>query len=128
MAMKRILRLIVAVVLVAGWMLAASSLHVVRTAGSPIMIPKDRLALRDTYVDVRNWTLDDVSNHPGVVKRLIATGKVDALAGTVKTSAGKDDLVAQLNTAIAKAPSTTATPIADTLHELAAKAETAVDH
>jgi len=127
--MKATFRLIVTLLLLAGWSLAASAMHVVRTGGSPIIIPKDRLAVRDTYVDVRNWTLDDVANHPGVAKRLIATGKAEALAGAVKTTAGSEDLVAQLNAAIAKAPAAgSATPFADKIHELAAKAETAVDH
>src|SRR4051812_10985615 len=120
--MKTTFRLIVAVLLLGGWGLAASAMHVVRTAGSPIIIPKDRLSLHDTYVDVRNWTLDDVSNHPGVAKRLIATGKVDALASATKSG---EDPTAQLNAAISKAPASSATPIADKMHELAVKAETA---
>src|SRR5205809_3186447 len=98
--MKNTFRLIVTLLLLAGWGLAASAMHVIRTGGAPIIIPKDRLAVHDTYVDVRNWTIDDVANHPSVAKRLIATGKADALTGAVKTSAGKDDLVAQLNAAI----------------------------
>jgi hypothetical protein len=126
--MKTTFRLIVAILLLAGWGLAASAMHVIRTAGAPIIIPKDRLAIRDTYVDVRNWTLDDVTQHPSVCRRLIATGKVDALAGAVKSSSGAGDLVAQLNAAISNAPATSATPVADKIHALAAKAETAVVH
>src|SRR4051794_23981182 len=100
--MKNTFRLIVTLLLLAGWGLAASSMHVIRTSGSPVIIPKDRLGVRDTYVDVRNWTLDDVSNHPGVAKRLIATGKADVLASAVKANAG-EDVVSQLNAAISKA-------------------------
>jgi hypothetical protein len=125
--MKTTFRLIVALLLLAGWGLAASAMHVIRTGGSPVIIPKDRLALRDTYVDVRNWTIDDVSKHPSVAKRLIATGKADVLAFAVKSNS-TDDLLAQLNAAISRAPATSVTPIADKLHELAAKAETVVDH
>ena len=126
--MKTTFRVIVTLLLLAGWMLAVSAMHVIRTAGTPIVIPKDRLSFRDTYVDVRNWTLDDVSRHAPVAKRLIATGKADVLSGAVGSPSGSEDLVAKLTAAIAKAPTTSLTPLADKLHDLAAKAESAVDH
>ena len=82
--MKTLFRLIVFVLLVGGWGLAASALHVVRTTGTGsrefIVVPKNRIGFADTYVDARAWTLDDVSNHPGVVRRLIETEKYIAIA------------------------------------------------
>jgi hypothetical protein len=83
--MKTLFRLVVFVLLVGGWGLAATSLHLVRApAGSAtrefIIVPKNRIGLTDTYVDTRAWTLDDVSNHPAVVRRMIDTDKYMALA------------------------------------------------
>ncbi|MGB7157892.1 MAG: hypothetical protein WBD40_07485 [Tepidisphaeraceae bacterium] len=81
--MKSMFRLLVFVLFVGGWGLAATSLHVIRTPQAPrefIIVPKNRIGITDTYVDTRAWTLDDVSNHPGVVRRLIETEKYTALA------------------------------------------------
>jgi hypothetical protein len=106
--MKRIFRLIVALLLVGGWALAASALHVVWTADNkPVVIPKDRLGVRDTYVNTKAWTANDVASHPIVVKRLLATGKADVLAHSFKSS-GEQDLVAQIEDALAKGPATPA--------------------
>ncbi len=82
--MKTLFRLTVFALLVGGWGLAATALHVVRTTGTAsrefIIVPKNRIGIQDTYVDTRAWTLDDVSNHPGVVRRLIETEKYTAIA------------------------------------------------
>jgi hypothetical protein len=82
--MKNLFRLVVFVLLVGGWALAASALHVVRTSGTAsrefIVVPKNRIAIEDTYVDTRNWTLDDVPSHKGVVVRMIDTQKHMAIA------------------------------------------------
>jgi hypothetical protein len=77
---KIIFRLIVLVLLLLGWGIAASALHIVRTPNTLTVIPKDRLHHRDTYADTRNWTLDDVPNHAPLVRRLLAAGKANALA------------------------------------------------
>ena len=77
------LRLIVAVLLVGGWGLAATSLHVVRTPAASrefIIVPKNRIGIQDTYVDTRAWTLDDVWAHRGLVGRMIETEKYMAIA------------------------------------------------
>jgi hypothetical protein len=82
--MKTMFRLVVFVLLVGGWALAASALHVVRTdaTGSRefILVPKNRIGIEDTYVDTRAWTIDDVPNHKGVVDRMIETQKYMAIA------------------------------------------------
>ena len=82
--MKTLFRLIVFVLLVAGWGLAATALHVVRTTGTAsrefIVVPKNRIGIEDTYVDTRAWTLDDVSNHKSVVDRMIDTEKYMSIA------------------------------------------------
>jgi hypothetical protein len=97
--MRHLFRFIVFVLLVGGWSLAAASLYVVRTTGQKVVvIPKDHISFKDTYVDTRAWTLDNVRQHPAVVKRMIAEGKADLLANTVDPSRG--DVQAQLTEAI----------------------------
>ncbi len=81
--MKSMFRLLVFVLLVAGWGLAATSLHVVRTPAEPrefIIVPKNRIGVEDTYVDTRGWTLDDVPRHKSVVSRMIEAEKYMAIA------------------------------------------------
>ena len=64
--MKSMFRLLVALLLVGGWSAAAMALHVIITPGAGgtlpvriILLPKDHIAITDTYVDTRHWTLDD---------------------------------------------------------------------
>jgi len=113
--MKKIFRLLVAVLLIGGWTLAALAVHVVVAPGNPgrvIVVPKSQLGIRDTYVDTRAWTIGDVTSHPQVTERLIQTGKSEALAQL----APKDqDLNAVLTDAIAKASAPT--PPTETAHK-----------
>src|ERR1700753_3784939 len=100
--MKSIFRLIVLVLLLAGWAMAALAIHVVRgTNNRIVVIPKQTLGYHDCYVDTRSWSLDDVSNHPTVVNALIAHGKADVLQNVAPTD-GEDALVADLKAAVAK--------------------------
>jgi hypothetical protein len=122
--MKKMFFLIVTLLLIAGWSLAATALHVVWTGDRPVVIPKDRLGLRDTYVNTSAWTADDVAAHPAVVKRLVATGKADVLAPAFKPAAG-DELVTQINDAIARGPTTQPAPSA--AEKALDKVEQAVD-
>lgn len=76
----KMFKLLVLVTWLAGWGLAAASLHVVRTPEKVIVVPKDKLTFSETYADIREWTTDDAMNHPQVVARLTATGRGDLLA------------------------------------------------
>jgi hypothetical protein len=74
--MKKLFLFVTFLMLIAGWALAAASLHVVRTTG-PIpkvgglaLVPKDRLAYRETYVDVSTWTDDQLAAHPSLGRKL----------------------------------------------------------
>ena len=78
--MKPLFRLFVTVLLLAGWGLAAASLHLVRVPGTFTLVTKDEIGIKDTYVDTTQWTLAQAAEHPGVVRRLLATGKTDLLA------------------------------------------------
>ena len=44
-----------------------------------IVVPKERLAITDTYADVRGWTAEDLAAHEGLIARLEESGKADAL-------------------------------------------------
>ena len=101
--MKTLFRLIVIVLLVAGWGLAALSLHVVRAAGDRIvLIPKQRLNVTDTYVDARTWTIASVGEHGQLVERIIQSGKADSFAYVVEDPKG--DVERQLQDALKSAP------------------------
>lgn len=81
------LKTILVLILLAGWALAGLSLHVVRlTEGTvPIgVIPKNRLGITDTYVDVRTWSATDLPAHADFVKRVIATDKAHWLKHIAK--------------------------------------------
>jgi hypothetical protein len=97
--MKTLFRLIVLVLLVAGWALAALSLHVVRAQGDRIvLIPKQRLGIDDTYVDARQWTIENVANHADLVERIIQSGKTENFAYVVEDPKG--DVERQLQDAL----------------------------
>ena len=75
-------KLLVLIMLLGGWVLAATSLHVVRTPSGMLgvsVVTKNDLAFEDTYVDTRAWTIADVPAHRDLVRRLIATNKTDVL-------------------------------------------------
>lgn len=78
--MKSLFKLIVFVLFVGGWALAAGAVYVVRTPERVIVLPKERMRFPETYTDVRAWTLTDVAAHPELARRLIESGKVSALS------------------------------------------------
>ncbi len=81
--MKQMFRAVTLVLLVGGWTLAGSAVHVVRTPTSLAIVPKDRLSFHDTYVDTRKWTVTDDQAHPAVVARLVHLGRGDLLRHTL---------------------------------------------
>ena len=105
--MKATFRLFVTLLLLIGWGLAASALHVVWTGDSPLIIPKERIGVSDTYVNISNWTPDDVSNHPAVVKRIVAVGKTDRLSHVFKDADSKTELLDQIQEALDRGPNPT---------------------
>ena len=107
---KNTFRLIVTLLLFAGWLLAASALHVIRTGNGVVLLPKDRVHVKDTYVNLNTWTADDIGNHPVLVKRLLATGKADLLAPAMGNPPTQDELVALVNDKLAAGPTTQPAP------------------
>ena len=104
--MKTLFRFIVLLLLIVGWGMAALSLHVVRTQGDKIVvIPKQKLDYTDTYVDAREWTLQDLGDHVALVERIIESGKASQFAYLVEDPNG--NIAAQLDEALKNAPPTT---------------------
>ena len=99
--MRQLIRAVTVVLLVGGWTLAGSAVHVVRTPNHVVLAPKLRLSPYDTYVDTRQWTLADDQKHPSVVAGLLHEGHGDLLIHTMPT--GVADPQATLE-AIAIAP------------------------
>src|SRR5262245_57633961 len=105
--MKTLIRLFVLLLLLVGWGLAALSLHVVRTPDQiPFtLVPKDELGVTDTYVDTREWTVDELAGHEALVQKLIRSGKADALKHVASGKERKSsDVAAQLSDALRHSP------------------------
>jgi hypothetical protein len=84
--MKAVIRFICIVLMVSGWAVAALCLHVVRTPDPAdpaqsklVVIPKQRLGVKDTYVDARKWTMADVPDHGSLVLEMIGAQKAEEL-------------------------------------------------
>src|SRR5438874_889874 len=103
---KNTFRLFVTLLLLGGWLLAASALHVVWTGNKAVIIPKNRIGIRETYVNTTAWSADDVANHPTLSKRLMETGHGEVLAAAFK-DVGAADLPAKIEEAISRHPTTT---------------------
>ena len=99
--MKKLFRLIVLVLFLGGWAVAALSLYVVRDGSRIVVVPKQHLDYHDIYIDTSKWTVDDVAKHPAVVTRLIQTGKADVLQHVLPKATG-DELPKELQTVIDK--------------------------
>ncbi|HEV8606609.1 MAG TPA: hypothetical protein VGQ99_14640 [Tepidisphaeraceae bacterium] len=90
--MKKLFKLLLVAILLGGWALAASALYLVRApgrlagiprtewAGKLVLIPKDCMGWRDTYVDTSRWTPTDLANHPVVVQRIKESGRKDLIS------------------------------------------------
>jgi hypothetical protein len=77
-----------------GWVLAASSLHVVRAPGKMVfdyvpfnvqVVTKNTLSFRDTWVDTTKWTEADVAARPAFKNRLEQAGKLALIEQAMMT-------------------------------------------
>ena len=124
--MKKAFRIIVAMLLIGGWGLAASALHVVWTGNIPVVIPKNRVGVRDTYVNVAKWKApEDVQNHPELVERLLATHR-EQLIAHVFNAPDHDALIAQIEEAVAKGPTTKPVDVFQKAHDAVETAKAVV--
>ena len=123
---KNTFRVLVFVLLLGGWLLAASALHVVWTGNKALIIPKNRIGVRETYVSTAAWSADDVANHPALSTRLLDTGHSEVLAAAFKDVPAAE-LPAKINQAISRGPTTKPSDvIGDKVDQIAAKADQVV--
>ena len=93
-------RFVVAMILVAGWGLAALCLHVVRTTGGVQVLTKNKLSLVDTYVDVRKWDSDDEDKHADFYERVKQLDQTKILEASAEPEVDRD-LVAPVTRQVA---------------------------
>jgi hypothetical protein len=99
---KSIVRFLSVLLIFGGWGLAALALHVVRTPdpSNPqqsklVVIPKNELDWKETYVDARDWTMADVSDHRMLMLRVLYTDKANEFKFLADPKS-KDDIATQL--------------------------------
>ena len=108
--MKSIIRLIVLVLMLSGWAVAALSLYVVRVPDPDnpkqsklIVVPKNELGINDTYLDARAWKMQEAASHRLLILRIIYAGKADEMKFLGDPSS-KKDMETQLYDALSAAP------------------------
>jgi len=78
-------KVIVAIVLIvagAALMYYALGRHFVETAEETIIVPKEKLSLADTWVDISEWEREDFQEHPELTRALIENGQEDLVPRT----------------------------------------------
>jgi len=61
--------------------------HIVRTEEGYQFVPKTGLSFRDTYVDIRKFTLPEWREHVGLAEALVKSGKGGLIQGTAENTA-----------------------------------------
>lgn len=75
--MRRLTAVLFGVMLGAGGVFAAFRYHVVRAEEGYLFIPRERAALTDSYVDVRDWDAGEWQAHDTLAQDLTAHGRGD---------------------------------------------------
>ena len=60
-------------------MFGALQYHVLRTSDGFSYVPKRSVTLKDTYLDVRDWSPLDWSHHPDLIISMMQNGRKDIL-------------------------------------------------
>ena len=81
--MKKLISIIFWVLVGMALMYGMLSHHIVRTEERWLLVPKDRIELRDTYVNMRGWTSKDLQEHPQVVRALVENNHKDVVVTIV---------------------------------------------
>ena len=96
-------------------LLAALSLHIVKSQGAPTVVVKEHLTLIDTYVDVSNWTETQLTTHKNFVARLNDAGKGDLLSHIAHASVGRSSSSESTSVAVPPSMQTSNPPIVNAL-------------
>ncbi len=85
--MKKLISIIFWVLVGMGLMYGMLRHHIVRTEERWLLVPKDQIELRDTYVNMSGWNSKDLQEHPQVVKALVENGHRDVVVAIVAEDA-----------------------------------------
>lgn len=77
--MRRLMSMLFGVALGGLLMFGALQYHVLRTNDGFSYVPKRNATLKDTYLDVREWSALDWSNHPDLIISMMQNGRKDVL-------------------------------------------------
>lgn len=72
--MRRLLAMMFAAAIGAGFVWALFQYHLVRTKHRWLVIPKKSADWHDAFVDTRDWTIKDWTAHPKLSANLVAAG------------------------------------------------------
>jgi len=92
--MKRAFRLVVLLLLVGGWALAAAAVHVVRAPGDLpyvghiAVLPKEQLSFRQIYVDTTAWTAQDLAARADFAAHLQQVQRADLIQHVMAKQGG----------------------------------------
>jgi hypothetical protein len=107
------IRFLSVVLILGGWGIAALALHVVRTPdpsnpqeSNLVVIPKNELDWKETYVDARGWTMADVSEHRMLMLRVLYTDKANEFKFLADPKS-KDSIAEQLTAVLSNSNPTT---------------------
>jgi hypothetical protein len=63
--------------------------HVVVTQDETLYIPKTAMALKDTYVNVSDWSAAEFTDHPELVRALVKSGHGDVVPAQAMDKLGE---------------------------------------
>jgi len=69
-----------------GLMFCALTYHVVRAADGFHLVPKLQAGFGESYVDIRDFTVNDWTEHRALAAAIIRAGKEDVMAGSAEES------------------------------------------
>ncbi len=72
--MRKLIGLISTLAVGAGLCLFALNYHIVRGQDDTVVVPKSDMTFKNTYVDIRDWSPVDFTEHADVTKALIENG------------------------------------------------------
>ena len=74
---RKLLGTMVLILVGAALMYYALGRHFVETKNETVIVPKKRLRLADTWVDISDWDQQDFRDHPKLKRALIDNGHED---------------------------------------------------
>ena len=84
--MKRVMPFLMGMVVGAGLLYSGMSYHFVRSSQGLLMVPKVSKGLEDTYVDIREFQLQDWQKHRPLAAALVKSDRSELFADSSLTS------------------------------------------